>query len=140
MGANLDLVGELFLGSVLDSAPLGLEGLIIGMLAQAGQQCCLVDPGVRAECLRDELCQRRVAPSQPPPRRHPVSFVLELLRHHLVEVLCTAAPRSCSSRLHICEIYGDLCPEQTQAWHWLGNGQHRAVEAAGLDAHTQLHQ
>lgn len=90
--AHLDLVGELFLGGVLDGAPLCLEGLVVGVLAQAGQQCGLVDPGVRAQRLRDELRQRRVAPGQPPPRRHPVRLVLELLRHHLIEVLCTTAP------------------------------------------------
>ena len=74
---------------MLDSAPLGLEGLVVSMLAQAGQEGGLVDPGVGAQGLCDEGCKPRVAPCQPPPWGHSVGLVLEFLRSELIEVLDT---------------------------------------------------
>ena len=64
----------------LDGAPLLLEGLVIGMLPQAGQLVGLGDPLIAAQGLGDQLAQAGVAVGQPAAGRHPVGLVLELLR------------------------------------------------------------
>ena len=48
--------------------------------------------GHTPERLGDERGERGVAPRQPPARRHAVGLVLELLRHHVVEVLRRGSP------------------------------------------------
>ena len=86
-GSNLDLAGKALLLGQLDLTPLGLELLVISMLAQALQQVSLSDPLVSAQSLCDEACQLRVAVCQPAARGDTVGLVLELLWSQLIKVL-----------------------------------------------------
>lgn len=86
-GAHLDLASQALLLSQLDLTPLGLELLVISMLAQPLQQVSLCDPLVSAQSLSDEACKLRVAVCQPPTWGHTVGLVLELFWGQIVEVL-----------------------------------------------------
>ena len=85
--AHLDLASKLFLLGKLDILPLGLELLVISVLAQALQQVSLCNPFVTAKGLSDETCQLRVAVGQPPARSHTIGLVLKLLWCQVIEVL-----------------------------------------------------
>lgn len=85
--AHLDLASKLFLLGKLNILPLGLELLVISMLAQALQQVSLCDPLVAAKGLSDEACQLRVAVGQPPAGSHAIGLVLKLLWCQVIEVL-----------------------------------------------------
>jgi len=105
--AHLDLASKLFLLGKLDILPLGLELLIISVLAQALQQVSLCDPLVAAKGLSDEACQLWVAVGQPPAGSHTVSLVLKLLWCQVVEVLHIVGRESTQVQQD-----GDLCNSQ----------------------------
>lgn len=90
--ANLDLLSKALLLSQLDLPPLGLELLVISVLAQAFQKVSLGDPLVRAQSLSDETGQLRVAVGQPPTGGHSIGLVLEFLWCQLIEVLQQLGP------------------------------------------------
>ena len=83
----LDLASQALLLCQLDLTPLGLELLVISMLAQALQQVSLCDPLVSAQGLCDEACKLRVAVCQPATWGHTIGLVLELFWSQVIEVL-----------------------------------------------------
>lgn len=84
---HLDLVSKALLLGQLDLAPLGLELLVISMLAQAFQKVGLRDPLVGAKSLSDETGKLWVAVCQPATRGHTIGLVLEFFWCQIIEVL-----------------------------------------------------
>ncbi len=90
----LDEVSQALLVLQLDGPPLLLEGLVIGVLPQAGQLVGFGNPPIAAQGLGDQLAQAGVAVGQPPAGSHTIGLVLELLGGQLVEILSMYDHRS----------------------------------------------